>query len=526
MSFSRLMLWIVTLLSTAVGSIGAQYENHPVDQAIAHMLRGEVVGVEALRAFPVEEVTARIRGYSHYPEPPVLGGWVKLEHTITDTLIAPAYLWVPSSYDHLHPTPLFIYLHGGVSRPQFPLVEPSALAEEEEVKWAEQEGWLFLFPLGRAGCTWWDATGMAHLRWLLREVKRSFNVDDDRVVLGGFSDGGSAAYLWAMTDPTPFAFFIAWSGHPAVGSLAGPYQQYLSNLSVRPLYATFGGRDRLYPAERMLPIVEQALRAGGQLWVTVYDTAGHNGGYLKWEYPLLAKRMREGSRGKIPSKLYWEREDLTWRGVEWLEITELDTAQPPAPWHTDYNLQLTDDRLTIGFRAGEREEGTPSGIKVAAVMDDPDYPAASMGLKINDLIVAFDETPVASLEELERAKSRKKRGDSFILRVIREGEEVVLEGRFPPPRTITAFRRERASGAVRGYWVGNRFIIEASRVKAGSIYIAPEMIRWDQPVEVIVNGVWVKRELVQPDIVVLWDRFQESLDRQRLWWARVEWKKP
>lgn len=484
----------------------------------------EIRSWEQLNSYPIEEITAAIEKFSHYPPPELVGGFVKWEHPLSDTLSAPAYLWVPSSYNPSIPTPLILYLHGGVSRPQFPEVNPEELAKWDIVQLAEKQGWLFLFPLGRARCTWWDEVGMANILWFLREVKRKFNVDDDRVVMGGFSDGGSASFHWAMLHPTPFAFFLPWSGHPAVGSLAGPYQQYLPNLSSRSLYATFGGRDRLYPAERMLPMTALAMQAGGEIYVTVYDTAGHNGAYLQWEYPLLADRIVQRPRREIPTRLYWECDDLRWNRIEWLEITQLDTLQPPAPWHKDWNDSLTDERLTIGFQAQEKEG--VEGVVVGSVMEDPQLPAVRMGLTPGDIVVAFDDSPVRNAEELERAKVGKKRGEDFILKIIRDGQELTLRGTFPPPRRFPAFRRDRASGAVKAYRIGNRFILELSRVKSVAIYIAPEMIRWDQPVEFIVDGEWVARTILQPDKELLVNTFLSDGDRRRLWWARWEWTKP
>ena len=43
-------------------------------------------------------------------------------------------------------------------------------------------------------------------------VKRTYNVDENRVVLSGVSDGGTGAYYVAMRDTTPFASFLPLNG--------------------------------------------------------------------------------------------------------------------------------------------------------------------------------------------------------------------------------------------------------------------------------------------------------------------------
>ena len=66
---------------------------------------------------------------------------------------------------------------------------------------ADQYGWIIIFPLGQRGATWFDRVGMANVLAQLAAVKRRYNVDEDRVFLGGFSDGGSGALSWGFTTP-------------------------------------------------------------------------------------------------------------------------------------------------------------------------------------------------------------------------------------------------------------------------------------------------------------------------------------
>jgi cephalosporin-C deacetylase-like acetyl esterase len=41
-------------------------------------------------------------------------------------------------------------------------------------------------------------------------IKRTYNVDENRVVVAGVSDGGTGAYYVAMRDTTPYASFPSY----------------------------------------------------------------------------------------------------------------------------------------------------------------------------------------------------------------------------------------------------------------------------------------------------------------------------
>ena len=54
---------------------------------------------------------------------------------------------------------------------------------------------------------------VVNLRAILDRVKRTYNVDENRVVLSGVSDGGTGAYYVAMRETTPFASFLPLNGY-------------------------------------------------------------------------------------------------------------------------------------------------------------------------------------------------------------------------------------------------------------------------------------------------------------------------
>ena len=133
-----------------------------------------------------DDVYRRLREGRRYPAG-VATGVVKGEQQIAGATF-PYTLDVPPSYDPSRRYQVRLQLHGGVGRPE-PTVRGDgsvgALAGDEQI---------YVLPLAWQGHEWWTAAQEANLNALLDRVKRTYNVDENRVVLAGISDGATATY--------------------------------------------------------------------------------------------------------------------------------------------------------------------------------------------------------------------------------------------------------------------------------------------------------------------------------------------
>ena len=490
---------------------------------IARLVTGDsLAGSQAaaqLAVFPADTLFGWITGFNDFLPPDTVGQARCGYHVAGEGINAPYYYYIPTAYDPQKSTPMLVYLHGGVSRPQFEAISDSEWQENDLLRMCEAQGWLGLFPMARNDCLWWNRTGMNNLIWLIRDMKRRFNVDDDRVVVGGFSDGASGSFHLALLQPTDFAFFAPWSGNMMVGTLVGGTPVYLPNLRNRSLFATCGGKDELYPTARMQPLIQTATDAGANLYFTSYDTAHHQWGYMRFELPQLPQRIKNFARRPLESHLYWETSDLNYGAVDWLEITELDTAQQAAAWHREYNSRIKDDRVSIGFF--RNTEWKKKGMLVDSLNADTTLPAHQMGLKPGDIVVGLDEIMVDSVADYMKWRDSKRRGEPLSITVKRKGKTLKLFGALPLSTESDAFPHPVASGAVDIQRIGNTFSAKTSRVKSFRILIHPNMVRLDQPVTVTVNGVEKFNQMVAPDSQLLLDRFRQTHERRLLWVAQI-----
>ncbi|MBN2381079.1 PDZ domain-containing protein [candidate division WOR-3 bacterium] len=427
-------------------------------------------------------------------------------------------LYIPPSYDPVKPTPLFVNLHGGVSSPE-PIPDSSALERMEDnifKKMAGENGWLMLFPFGQFGATWWDSVGMANINNLVRTVKREFNVDDDRVWMGGYSDGASGSFLYGMLDPRDYAAFLALSGHIGVGSLDGCLPTYAPNLANTPTYAVTSFADELYPSAKMRPTVKMAQDAGGDIYYREQE-GRHEFAYAEDEAERLVNFLDRHPRDPFIPKITWETADPGFGKCRWFSIDEVEKEADAADWHVDYNATLVNDRVTIGFNVPEYEG---EGVKVGKVFDGT--AADSMGLEEDDVIIHAEDMEILGMDDLNAYKQTKVRGDSIHMTVIRANEEIKLHGKLPEPTEYKVFNHTDTSARANVTFFANRIDVEGSRVGAFTIYVHPDMIRLEHPLVITCNGKEVYNQKVEPDIRFMLNNFLGNRDRSLIYVAEVK----
>jgi len=429
--------------------------------------------------------------------------------TCIDGVSRPWVIYVPSSYNPAQPSPMLVALHGSVARPDL-IPDPKVWAEGTDyVPLAEKRGWFILFPMGQAGATWWDEVGMTNVLTLVRTAKIDYNIDDNHVYLGGFSDGGSAAYLFAMTMPTDFAAFMALNGHIGVGSEDGNLPTYATNFFNSPVYATSTDRDQLYPTNQVEKTINLAKKADGNILYRKLQ-GEHNINDVKSEFPAIFDYLEEHPRNRFPESIIWETAVPGFGVCKWLAIDEI-TVDDPAAWYADYNMALVDSSIAIGFSPVDTFSGP--GVMVAALVNG-DYLAKRIGLQTGDIIIKGNDSTIANMDDLVKFKATLHRGDAVSLIIKRGTDEIILRGRMPAPHNYFLFKREQPSAVAKATFSNNRFDIQGSRVGAFRILINPAMVDLDKNVMVTFNGKTIFDNKVKPDIAFMLRDYLDNRDRK------------
>jgi predicted esterase len=479
--------------------------------------RSEALLDKVLDAGPdCEELAKAIREHP-FPEPAFRGDAHLDSILCIDGVVRPFVTYLPLNYDPKTPTPLFIWLHGGVGSEKI-YGDPVGYAREDMMrKWAEREGWLMLFPFGQAEAVWWDEVGMANIDAQLRLLKRRYNIDDNRVFLGGFSDGASAAWFFAMAKPDDYAAFIALNGHMGVASLSGDQPTYAPNLANTPVLAVHTDNDGLYPSRKMAPTVAMALKAGGDITYHVVEGYGHDLDYAAEHFPGLVKWLGDRKRDRFPRSIHWESGKTEFGSCRWISIDRV-LPEAPADWHRDWNYPLTSERISIGFFHDDQFEGR--GVRVAR-LSDGDTAARRIGLEAEDIIVGSGDLSIDNMENLGNWKRTLSRGDEISLSILRGETLQTLRGKLPEAELYNLFKREVPSASIRVSRKGNRIKVSGSRLGGFTVRVHPELFNLDRPISVRAAGRLLFHKQIEADPEYMLRNFLRDRDRELLYVGEI-----
>jgi dienelactone hydrolase len=426
---------------------------------------------------------------------------------------------VPESYDPTRKYGLILYLHGGVSTPQTNLGERSVRQVAEGFG---KEDYITVAPSGHGGAVWWREVQINNVNGIIDRLKRTYNIDENRVFMSGFSDGASGTYFFAFKNSTPFAGLLPWHGHMAV--IANPRAQadgqvYIPNLRNKPLWVCNGEKDQLYPTQSVQPFIDVLKEADVPVdWNP--NKAGHDFGWMPEFSEEIATFFAETRRNPHPDALYWETE-LTERynRVHWLIINELGTVEGETDFE-DINVHYAQPQRKL---LGVQLDADNGGAVIAGVTEDS--VAAKAGLKEGDIIVEANGANVASRQDLVGAIQATDFGEDLKMKVKRGDEEIELTGTFPakqePGKAPATFKRDKASGRVELTREGNTVNVKTEGVKKFTLLISPDQFDFSQPIKVVTNGKVSFEKSVSPSVKTLLKWAVTDNDRTMLYGAEL-----
>lgn len=418
---------------------------------------------------------------------------------------------VPAGYDPAKRYQVRVQLHGGVGRPA-----PAARGDGSigALAGAEQ---IYVLPQAWADAPWWAPAQDENLPAILDHVKRLYNVDENRVVLAGVSDGGTAAYYVAMRDTTPYASFLPLNGFVLVLrnrdlGLAGAL--FPHNLLNKPFFVVNGGQDPLYPTSRVEPYLTHFATGGLTLTYRPQPDAGHNTAWWPTVRDEVERFVAAHPRQPHPARLTWRTDSVTMRNrAHWLVI---DRLAPPAPGEplADLNDFVAGQEPNFGVRS--------SGMRVTAVLGGSS--AQTFGLQPGDVVRAINGRDLPEGLELTDFLGIYQAGEVLHLEVERGRETVDLKGAYQPtlqPRVTPLFPAPRASGRVDVVRDGNTIRANTRGVAAFTLLLSPDVIDFSRPVTVVADGTTVFDTRVEPSVDTLVTWAARDNDRTMLYGAAL-----
>ena len=295
-------------------------------------------------------------------------------HCDLDDTDQPYSLWLPKDYAEGRKWPLAVQLHGlgGGHRIGGPP--------------RELEDWVVASPDGR-GNTDYKLWGELDVVRVVEDVKARLSIDPDRVVLYGFSMGGSGSWQvgvhfpdlfaalgpvcgnadhrvweklwsWGEKNPTWMSPKKAW-----VEATESPafFAENLLNLPSMPLH---GDKDNVVPCDHSRSMAAELLKAGAPCHYVEVPGAGH--GVPGDKVAEMLKWLREQKRDPWPKRVVFK---TAWRrhpGAYWVRLHRFERPFAFARIEAEAT-----DKTSVRVKTENLEEFS---LRIAAPLFDPGQP--------------------------------------------------------------------------------------------------------------------------------------------------------
>jgi len=242
-------------------------------------------------------------------------------------------VYTPATYNRDEPFPLVINLHGydpsfssWQQNPFLPMFAPHATAHDR---------YIVVNPFGR-GNTVYQNVGEYDVLSVIAEVKRLYNIDDDRVYLTGGSMGGAGTWNIGLRYPDTFAAIAPIMGPTEFAFWNGPlsertpaYRKFfydkMSALSIAenainyPMFCNHGVLDDIVPVEQSRKIAKRLNELDYNLEYVEHPEAKHGGFKPEMEQGIF-DWFEDLSRESHPKKVVYKTANLRHNKSYWVTI--------------------------------------------------------------------------------------------------------------------------------------------------------------------------------------------------------------
>lgn len=189
-----------------------------------------------------------------------------------DGSLQPYSIKLPENYDPALAYPMIVFLHG------------SAQTDEGLLNLPRSNGaFIEIAPLGRDMYeAYANAESQIDIQEAIADARRWFNVDPDRILIGGFSMGGYGALRTFYETPDLYAGVAVFAGHPNLANewLGGGHPDFLdpstqAALIDTPVFIYHGEADEALNPDLMRQFAESLSARGGDVTTRFVPGRGH-----------------------------------------------------------------------------------------------------------------------------------------------------------------------------------------------------------------------------------------------------------
>lgn len=275
---------------------------------------------------------------------------------INDSAKTSFFIHFPEHYNPQKKYTLMFFLHGAVRNNElidYQLADWNLSGWNRFYKkYADRNDVIMVFPRASKQYNWMlSDAGFFMIPEMLKQIKKTINIDDNKVFIAGHSNGATGSFSYLMKQPTQFAGFYGLNTYPKVFT-GGTFVENIKNRS----FINFStDKDYYYPPNanddfsRLMKGIQADYREyrfnGFPHWFPQFDES-------EPAYEIIFKDLNARKRNPFPKEISWEFDDERYGSIDWISNIKLDTLSKKANWHKELNFKINkwlvyDDRDSL-----------------------------------------------------------------------------------------------------------------------------------------------------------------------------------
>ena len=268
----------------------------------------------------------------------------------------PLKIFIPKNYRKDIASPAVLILHGAVvlssfkdaykdtasdediffsffEKENFIIIRPFADTRGPNSDGSKLFGWVVNYFNGRDNKKKTNPT-YSSLCSIITALKKSLNINDNKVFAFGHSDGSDGVFALQVYKPSLFAGFIVYNS-----MLTNIFANdiFLTNTVNRPLYVVHSELDDLRPMQQARDIVRLLDSLKSEVVYKEYMGYKHYDRHLQIDLPYSYQWTKQISRNPFHRVIHWELSDMSYNICDWLKVVYIDTNYIGTNWHKEVN---------------------------------------------------------------------------------------------------------------------------------------------------------------------------------------------
>lgn len=340
---------LITFIFAAFTSVVCQAQLLQLSPANADKL---VAQLQKDNSISTNEILKTIHNWQAYPVVDKTG--VDYKYIYTDSLFGelPLRVFIPRSYKNTVKTPCILLLHGAIGISH--LSDADSLNKfDDDVLYQtlKKQNYIIIRPVAdkQINFNWAEKPQDGNrekpnytyraLISMIRSLKKILNIDDEKLIAMGHSDGSDGAIGLGIYSPNVFAGIVAYNSMLS-NIFAGDY--YIRNIVNRPFYIVHSDLDAVRRIAYTRSIMNALKIFDKQIIYKEYFGYTHYDKHLDLDLPYAIKFIDSIRRNPFKDSLYWQTShDVIFNSCDWLKVTRANFDKAAAVWDKGFNLKIS-----------------------------------------------------------------------------------------------------------------------------------------------------------------------------------------